>query len=210
MKSYVYSTVSAAVLSAALIASPVWSQGAGDSVSVGLAQLGYDAPAIESLTAEELGQITNVLNSQDQDLVKRNRIDQILGNEATATGNLGVAQLRDSASADMAMLGIDTEVVDSLTMSQLAQIENALSGQDSTDVKKARVEEIIGGEATATSRLGVTQLQDSAAADLAAMGIDTEAVDSLTISQLGQIENMMSSSMSDQEKRAQVELIMNQ
>ena len=49
-----------------------------------------------------------------------------------------------------------------------------MSGGDPDDVKKMRVEEIIGGEATATGRLGVAQLQDSVGADLAKLGIDAE------------------------------------
>ena len=43
--------------------------------------------------------------------------------------------------------------------------------------------------------------------DLAAIGVDAERVDTLTISQLGQIENVMSSSATDADKRAQVEKI---
>ena len=80
----------------------------------------------------------------------------------------------------MPQLGIEADV-DTLTLSQLGQIENVIASGDATDVKKQRVEEIIGNEATATGRLGVTQLQDSAASDLAAIGIDTERVEMLTI-----------------------------
>lgn len=207
MKRTVFSTVSAAALSLALVAAPAFSQGFSDSAAAGLARLGVQAPPVETLTTEQVAEITNVLNSSDSDENKRRQIDLILGEQATATGRLGVGQLRSSAEADMASLGIDTEMVDTLTLSQLAQIENVLAGSDSQDVKKMRVEEIIGGEATATGRLGVSQLQDSAAADLAALGVDAEAVDSLTISQLGQIENVMGSSMTDSEKRAQVEKI---
>jgi hypothetical protein len=99
-------------------------------------------------------------------------------------------------------------MVDSLTLSQLAQIENVMSGNDPDDVKKLRVEEIIGGEATATGRLGVAQLQDSVGADLAKLGIDADGVESLTLTQLGQIENVVSSGATDDEKRAQIEMIM--
>ena len=121
-----------------------------------------------------MAEITNVLASTDADDLKRARIEEILGNEATATGRLGVAQLQDSVGRDLASLGIDAESVDMLTLSQLGQIENVMAGSDTNDVKKMRVEEIIGGEATATGRLGVAQLQDSVAADLASLGIDAE------------------------------------
>jgi hypothetical protein len=198
-------TVSAAALSVALLAAPAFSQGFTDAAAAGLAKLGIQAP-VESLTTEEVAQITNILSSTDSDQAKKMHIANILGNEATATGRLGVEQMRSSATSDLAMLGITADV-DTLTLSQLSEIQNVVAGGESNDVKKARVEEILGNEATATGRLGVVQLQDSAAADLAAIGVDSETVGLLTISQLGQIENVMSSSASDSEKRAQVEKI---
>ena len=204
------STVSAAALSLALLAAPAMSQGFTDAAAAGLAKLGVDAPPAESLTTEQVAQITNVLGSSDADSAKKMQIERILGtNEATATGRLGVAQMRSSATSDLAQLGIQADV-DTLTLSQLGQIQNVAASSDSTEVKKQRIEGILGNEATATGRLGVAQLQDSAAADLAAIGVDAERVETLTISQLGQIENVMSSSASDADKRAQVEKIMDE
>ena len=43
----------------------------------------------------------------------------------------------------LASLGVDAEVVESLTLSQLGQIENVMSSSDSPDVKKQRVDRII-------------------------------------------------------------------
>lgn len=201
------SAVSAAVLSLALLGAPAFAQGFNDAAEAGLAKLGVQAPPADMLTTEQVAQITNILASSDTDTMKRAQIDKILGNEATATGRLGVAQLRDSAAADMAALGIDTEPVDMLTLSQLAQIENVMSSADSDSTKKMRVEEIIGGEATETQNLGVTQLQDSAAADLAALGVDADGVDTLTLSQLAQIENVMGTNESPEAKKLQVQKI---
>lgn len=199
-------TVSAAALSLALLAAPASAQGFNDATEAGLAKLGIQAP-VELLTTEQVAQITNVLASTDSDATKKQHIETILGeNEATATGRLGVGQMRSSATSDLAQLGIQADV-DSLTLSQLAQIQNVVASGDSTDVKKGRVEEILGNEATATGRLGVGQLQDSAAAELAAIGVDAEAVETLTISQLAQIENVMGSSATEGDKRAQVEKI---
>lgn len=207
MKRIAFSTISAAAVSLSLLAAPAFAQGFNDAAAAGLAKLGIQAPPVESMTNEQVAAITNVLNSSDTDAVKTAHIKNILGNEATMTGNLGVAQLRDSAAADMAALGMDAEVVDGLTLSQLGQIELVMSGSDPDDIKRARVEEIIGNEAVATGRLGVAQLQDSAAADLAALGLDAEVVETLTISQLGQIENVMSSSDTDDQKRERVQMI---
>ncbi len=208
MTRFTVSTLSAAALSIALFAAPAFSQGFTDSAAANLAKLGVQAP-VESLTNDQVAQITNVLSSTDTDSAKKMRIENILGtNEATATGRLGVAQLRSSATSDLASLGIDASGVDMLTLSQLGQIQNVVSSNENQELKKKHVMGILGNEATETGTLGVTQLQDSAAADLASIGVDTEQVQMLTISQLGQIENIMSSNETDASKRAQVEKIL--
>lgn len=208
MKLRTSSIASAAALALALASTPLFAQGFDDATAAGLAKLGVQAPAVEALSVEQRAEITNVVNSTDPDDIKRQRIALILGEEGSGVGRFGVGQLQSSVGAELAQIGIDASQVDSLTLSQLAQIENVMSGQDSDDVKKMRVEEIIGGEATATGRLGVAQLQDSVGADLAQLGIDADGVDSLTLSQLGRIENVVSSGATDDEKRSQIELIM--
>lgn len=206
MKRYGFSALSAAVLAVALSA-PVFAQGLDDATASGIAKLGIQTPDVATMSTEQVAQIKNVLSSSDSDDAKKMQIERILGGEATATGRLGVAQLQDSVGSDLAALGIDASGVGSLTLSQLAQIENVMSSSDAPDVKKLRVQEIVGGEATATGRLGVSQLQDSVTSDLAALGIDAEVVEALTLSQLGQIENVMASSESPEAKKAQVERI---
>ena len=161
MSRFGLSTVSAAALSLALLAAPAFSQGFSDSAAAGLAKLGIQVP-VKSLTNDQIAQITNVLASSDTDMAKRAQIEGFLGqSEATATGRLGVGQMRSSATSDLAQLGITADV-DTLTMTQLGQIQNVVASGDATDVKKKRVEEILGNEATETGRLGVSQLQDSA------------------------------------------------
>ena len=85
-----------------------------------------------------------------------------------------------------------------------------MSTNDPDDIKKAKVGEIIGGEAINTGRLGVTQLRDSAAGDLAKLGVDPDDIDALTLSQLAQIEHVVSSGATDAEKKAQVTTILAQ
>jgi len=201
---------SVAALVLALGATPLVAQGYDDATAAGLAKLGVQAPPVEMLSVEQQAEIQNVIASTDPDDIKRLRIGLLLGEEGSGVGRFGVGQLQSSVGAELAQIGIDASQVDSLTLSQLAQIENVMSGDDPDDVKKLRVEEIIGGEATATGRLGVAQLQDSVGADLAKLGVDAEGVDSLTLSQLGQIENIVGSSATDDEKRAQIGLIMQQ
>ena len=208
MQRNLLSAVSAAALSLALLgAAPAYPQ--DDTTARGLAVLGMQAP-LDTLSTEQVGQIQNVLSSTENDEVKRQRIKEILGNEATATGRLGVGQLQASVSSDLAALGIDTSGVNSLTLTQLAEIEGAMSTNDPDDIKKAKVGEIMGGEAINTGRLGVTQLRDSAAGDLAKLGVDPDDIDALTLSQLAQIENVVSSGATDAEKKAQVTTILAQ
>ena len=209
MKRNLITAASAAALSLALVTgAPAMAQGTDDAVASGLAALGVDAPA--NMTTDQVSQIQNVLSSTDMDTTKRQRIQQILGNQATATGRLDVNMLRDLVESDLADIGVDADNVDMLTVGQLAEIENVMSGGDSQDVQRARVQQIMGNEATATGRLGVSQLQDSVSSDLASLGVDTEGVDMLTLSQLGEIENVMSSNDTDQIKRGRIEQIMGQ
>lgn len=200
----------ATALALVLGGSPLLAQGFDDATASGLAKLGIQAPPVESLSVGQKAEIVNVLASNESDQDKKAQIDLILGEQATATGNLGVGQLQSSVGAELAQIGIDAEAVEGLSLSQLAQIENVMSGAESDEVKKMRVEEIIDGEATETGRLGVAQLQDSVSASLAQLGMDADGVETLSVSQLGQIENVVASSVGDSEKRAQINTIMAQ
>jgi hypothetical protein len=207
-----FSAASAAALSLALVAgAPAIGQGLDDAAARGLAQLGIQAPPTESLSTEQVAEIQNVLSSTDTDDIKRARIQEILGgSEATATGRLGVRQLQSSVGADLASIGIDTSGLDMLTLGQLAQIENVMNTDEPDDIKRMRVEEIIGGEASATGRLGVGQLQSSVAAGLASLGIDAEGIEALSLEQLAQIENVINSTDADDIKRGRIDQIMAQ
>ena len=81
-------------------------------------------------------------------------------------------QLSDSAMSGMAALGMDTTGV-MVTADQAAQIENVLGSTDADSIKKAHIEEIIAGEATATGRLGTDQLRSSASEGMASLGLNT-------------------------------------
>ena len=214
MKRTFLSAVSAAALSVTLIAgTPGYAASLTESAAQGLAVLGIATPPPESLTTEQTTQIMNVLSSTNSNDRKKEHIQTIIGeNEESGggVGKYGVGQLRSSVASDLAALGVDASGVDTLTLQQLAQIENVTSSSNSDTVKKARIAEIMGNEATATGRLGVRQLSNSTRADLAKIGVDSESVDMLTLSQIAQIENVMASSESDASKRDQVNTIMAQ
>jgi hypothetical protein len=205
------SAVSAAALAATLIGgASAQAASLTESAAQGLAVLGVPTPPPDSLTDSQVLQIMNVLSSSDNSDRKKEHIQTIIGeNEASGggVGKYGVGQLRSSVSADLAALGMDASGVDTLTLSQLAQIENITASELSNTQKQAQIAEVMGNEATATGRLGVRQLSDSTKADLAKLGVDAEQVDMLTLSQIAQIENVMSSSESDAAKRDQVNSI---
>lgn len=210
MKRKLLTAVSAAALSLSLLSvAPSFAAGLDDTASHGLAMLGVQVPDGVSLSTEQVTQIVNVLGTKDADSNKRAAIYAIMGVDSNS-GNTrpGVGQLRDSVTADLAGLGLDTSDVDSLTLTQLAQIENVNASNVTNESKKMKIAEILGNEATATGRLGARQLKDSTAADLASLGIDAEQLDSVTLSQLAQIENVMSSSESDDQKRNQINTIL--
>jgi hypothetical protein len=205
--------LSATALSLSLIAgTPVFAQTLGLDASAmsGLAKIGIDTSGITSMTTEQVAQIENILASSETDQQKKMHVQELLKGEATDTGRLGVNQLRSSVSSDLAGLGLDASGVDSLTLSQLGQIENVTASSDSDATKKMRISEIIGNEATETGRLGVRQLTDSTKADLASLGINTENIDTLTLSQLAQIENVMGSSDADDVKRQRINSIVSE
>ncbi|MFO1141827.1 MAG: hypothetical protein U1E59_05450 [Amaricoccus sp.] len=214
MKRTLLPAVSAAALSAILVAgTPAFAASLTESASQGLAVLGIATPPPDSLSDAQVLSIMNVLSSSDSSNIQKRHIQTIIGeNEASGNGvgRFGVAQLRSSVSSDLAALGLDASGVDTLTLSQLAQIENVTASQVSDTVKKGQIAEILGNEATQTQRLGVRQLSDSTRADLAKLGLDAEQVDALTLSQIAQIENVMSSSASDASKRDQVNSIVSQ
>ena len=144
MRRTLLSAASAAALSLALVAgTPILAQGLDDAAARGLAQLGVQAPPTESLSTAQVAAIQNVLSSTDADDVKRARIEQILGNEATATGRLGVRQLQSSVAEGLASLGIDAEGVEALSLEQLAQIENVMASSDADETKRARIGQIM-------------------------------------------------------------------
>ncbi len=208
MKSRFLIAVSAAALSLSLASGPSMAQTAqlSDSAMSGMSQLGIDTTGVD-VSAEQAAQIENVLGSSDNDEIKVGRIQQILGNEATATGRLGTDQLRSSVSSDMAALGMDTEMVPMLQVEQLAAIENVTGAGSSTsdDQKRSQIETIIGSTTPGAGAMGAGD--DATMADIANLGIDTTTIGTLSDAQITQIQTVMSGTDSDIEKRRRVEQI---
>lgn len=206
MKTRLLAAVSAAALSLTLAAAPALAQvrQLNDSALTGMAALGIDTTGLV-VTADQAAQIENVLGSSDADSIKKAHIEEIVGGEATATGRLGTDQLRSSAQADMAALGLDTEVVPMLTVEQLAAIQNVSGSEATDDSKRAQISAIVGETTPGAGAMGAND--NAVMADVAGLGINTNEIGVLSAAQMTQIQTVLSSAGTDSEKRAQIERI---
>lgn len=118
------------------------------------------------------------------------------------------AQLSDSAAAGLAALGVQTPEGAALTDDQAARIENVLGSDDDDQTKIGRIDQILAEPAAAGSASASDNLKASVGADLAALGIDTAGVDSLSFMQLAEIENVTGSQDDDAAKTARIERIL--
>ncbi len=120
------------------------------------------------------------------------------------------AQLNDSALTGIAQLGITLPAGTMVTDEEAAQIENVLGGSDDRTEQVSRIEEILGLNATASTGAGsdMPRLQDSVRSEMATLGVDTSAVDVLSVEQLGMIENIASSTDDDVLKRQRIEQVL--
>ena len=110
-----------------------------------MSALGIDTTGV-MVTVDQAAQIENVLGSNDADSLKKAHIEEIIAGEATATGRLGTDQLRSSISAEMASLGLDTEMVPMLSVEQLAEIENVTALDRHRRLEAAQITEIVGSD----------------------------------------------------------------
>jgi len=204
VKTRLLSALSAAALSLTLVSAPAFAQQLSDSATQGMAALGLDTTGLV-LTTEQAAEIENVFSGSDADSVKKAHIEEIIGGEATATGRLGTDQLRASTSADMAALGLDTEVVPMLTVEQLGAIENVTSSQATDDSKRAQIETIVGAVEPGAGAMGANDA--AVMADVANLGINTNEIGVLSAEQMTQIQTVLSSAVGDGDKKAQIERI---
>lgn len=137
--------------------------------------------------------------------------------------DLGLKQLQDSAMTNMAKLGMDTSMVDVLTLDELAQVQAITSSGESQQSQKGRLDTVLrtaeeriaaGGAVTPTGPVGDIQASDlegiddvrhSVRAEIAKLGLNSEIdVDKLTNDQLMQIHLTTQNSSNDSEKKMQI------
>lgn len=169
MKRILFAAVSATALATGFMAAtptPVMAQMMAqqlqDSVTNGMAQLGMDTRMVGMMTLMQLQEIELTLNGTDTDEVKMGRIETVMADASMMPGGMGTMSSEGMASGgmsgmsgasgleeivrtDLAQLGISDEVdVNALTVGQLSEVTLVMNGTDTDDVKRGRVEQILG------------------------------------------------------------------
>lgn len=134
--------------------------------------------------------------------------------------DLGLKQLQDSAVSSMAKLGMDTSMVEVLTLDELAQVQAITNSGESEQSQKGRIDTVLrtaeeriatGGAVVPTGPVGDIQASDlegiddvrhSVRAEIAELGLNSEVdVDQLTNDQLMQINLTVQRSANESEKK---------
>ena len=139
---------------------------------------------------------------------------------AVTAQDLGLKQLQDSAVSSMAKLGMDTSMVEVLTLDELAQVQAITNSGESEQSQKGRIDTVLrtaeeriatGGAVVPTGPVGDIQASDlegiddvrhSVRAEIAELGLNSEVdVDQLTNDQLMQINLTVQRSANESEKK---------
>jgi len=113
-----------------------------------MAALGIDTSAVGVLSVEQLGQIENITGSTDDDVLKKQRIEQVLADAGfapatTASENDPTNGLGGLVSADLARLGMNDVDVATLPVEKLTLVRGVTSSSEDDVQQRARVERIL-------------------------------------------------------------------
>ncbi len=140
--------------------------------------------------------------------------------------DLGLQQLQDSARISMARVGVETDMVDSLTLEELTRIEAVSSGTTPDNAKADQIEIILteaeariasGTPASAEGATGDVDvetlnsaqvLESSVGKQLSELGFNDVDVRALTVGELIEIELITGGSYSTDQQRDQIEQIL--
>lgn len=180
-----------------------------DSVMSGLSQLGVGVPDGVMLTDMQIAEIENVLGSTDDNSDRVARIERILAQGTVSDGGMNTQMLRDSVAISLAAMGYTDVDADMLSLMQVSEIENVTGSSDDATMQKARIDAILGGtmEGVGMSH-GSRMLMDSVSSDLSSLGVSTDGLEMLSLSQLAEIENITGSTDSDEIKRDRIGVLM--
>lgn len=142
---------------------------------------------------------------------------------ALTAQELGLKQLQDSAVSNMAKLGMDTSMVEVLTLDELAQIQAITNSGESEQSQKGRLDTVLrtaeeriadggavvptgpAGDIQASDLEGIDDVRNSVRAEIAELGLNTEIdVDKLTNDQLMQVNLTLQQSANESEKKMKV------
>lgn len=134
--------------------------------------------------------------------------------------DLGLKQLQDSAVSSMAKLGMDTSMVEVLTLDELAQVQAITNSGESEQSQKGRIDTVLrtaeeriatggavvptgpAGDIQASDLEGIDDVRHSVRAEIAELGLNSEVdVDQLTNDQLMQINLTVQRSANESEKK---------
>lgn len=139
--------------------------------------------------------------------------------------DLGLKQLQDTASAAMSQLGMDTTMVDALTLDELTEIQAITSGSETNMIKTDRIGSVMrnaeeriaaGGSVVPSGPAGDVQAEDmtstavleaSVGQTLAQLGFTDVDAESLSDQQLMEIQNVSSGTETEEVKTQEIERI---
>lgn len=159
--------MTAAALSLSLMAGAASAQELGlqqlqDSATTSLAQLGMSTEMVESLTLEELAQIQSVTSGSATEAAARQQVETILrgAEERIAAGGAEVPSgpagditpgnlegdqvVAANVGTFLTQIGMHDVDVNSLSQDKLLQIQSLQESDESADMMRRQVEEIIG------------------------------------------------------------------
>lgn len=140
--------------------------------------------------------------------------------------DLGLKQLQDTATQQMAKLNMDASMVDVLTLEELTRIQGFTSGDLADSEKVAHIETVLReagariaaggavvprgapGDLTAADLEGVADIRHSVRADVARLGMNADIdVDALSNDQLMRIHLITQGVANEAEQKMQIEKI---
>lgn len=167
MKNRLMTAAAAAALSLSLIGGSVSAQELGlqqlrDAATSSLAQLGMSTAMIDTLTLDELARIQAATSGSSTEAATREQVETILreaeeriaaGGAVTPTGPVGDitagslegdAVVAANVSSYLAQLGMNDVDAAALSSDQLLQIQALQPLNESDEMKRRRIEEIVG------------------------------------------------------------------
>jgi ethanolamine utilization microcompartment shell protein EutS len=219
VKSKLLAGASAALLSLSIMSgTPALAQmELQDTVKSQLIALGY-LPDDWMISEAQALELQNVVSGADTEDVKRQRIEQIMGDAIAEPASTmtpterAMAALDDTVRTQLIALGFlpDDWMI---SEAQALEMQNVLSGGDTEDVKRQRVEQIMGDAiaapmpTTTPTEQAVAALEESVRTQLIALGF-LPADWTISEGQALELQNVVNSTDSDQLKQDRVKQIM--